>query len=296
MSLASALKFVVTHPINRSQQLRALTRVLKWQVGTRLIPGEVVFNWIDGTRFIVARGETGLTGNVYCGLHEFAEMAFVLHVLAPGDCFIDVGAHVGSYTILACGVRKAIGHCFEPVPSTFQRLMDNIRLNDLAERVTAYNCGVSDKEGELRFSIGENSTNHVVATREECADSVAVRVTSLNATLRGISANLMKIDVEGFETPVLRGAQELLSNATLHSVILEINGSGKRYGYTDGAILETMANYDFQEYRYDPFQRTLERADHIAVRAGNSIFVRAYDQVAERIASAPKFEIFGRNI
>src|SRR5258706_6390791 len=130
MSLANSLKFVAAHPVNRDQRIRALWRVLKWQLGTRLVPGQVVFPWIDGARFIVERGETGLTGNVYCGLHEFPEMAFVLHVVAPGDCFIDVGANVGSYTILAFGVSKASGYCFVSVPSTLRRLMVNIRLDD----------------------------------------------------------------------------------------------------------------------------------------------------------------------
>src|SRR5438105_1388056 len=152
MPLVSSLRFLLAHPINRRAPIKALLRVAKWQAGTRLVPGPVVFNWIDGARFIVRRGEAGLTGNVYCGLHEFAEMSFVLHALAPGDCFVDVGANVGSYTILACAVRKAAGHCFEPVPDTFGRLMDNIRLNNLSGRVNAHHCGVSDEPGELWFT------------------------------------------------------------------------------------------------------------------------------------------------
>ena len=47
-----------------------------------------------------AAGMTGATGNVYCGLHEFEDMALVLHALRPRDLFVDVGANVGSYTVL----------------------------------------------------------------------------------------------------------------------------------------------------------------------------------------------------
>ena len=43
----------------------------------------------------------GVTGNVYCGLHDFAEMSFMLHLLRAGDLFADIGANVGSYTVLA---------------------------------------------------------------------------------------------------------------------------------------------------------------------------------------------------
>lgn len=46
---------------------------------------------------------TGATGNWYCGLQEYEDMSFVLHALRPGDLFVDVGANIGSYSILAAG-------------------------------------------------------------------------------------------------------------------------------------------------------------------------------------------------
>jgi hypothetical protein len=66
-------------------------------------------------------------------------MAYVLHTLTPDDFFVDVGANVGSYTVLACAVRGAKGYCFEPVPTTYRRLLDNLRLNDLTSRVVSLN-------------------------------------------------------------------------------------------------------------------------------------------------------------
>jgi hypothetical protein len=42
-----------------------------------------------------------MSGNIYAGLHEFGDMAFVLHFLRAGDLFADVGANIGSYTVLA---------------------------------------------------------------------------------------------------------------------------------------------------------------------------------------------------
>src|SRR6188768_213885 len=104
MSLSQTLRFIADHPLNRQHKSAALLRFLKWQIGIRLLPGRVVYDWINGTSFIVQRGETGLTGNLYCGLHEFSDMAFVLHAVGAGDLFVDVGANVGSYTLLACSV------------------------------------------------------------------------------------------------------------------------------------------------------------------------------------------------
>ena len=64
-----------------------------------------------------------MTGNIYCGLAKFADMAFVLHVLRAGDLFVDIGANAGAYTLLASSVTGAKTTCFEPAPATYARLL-----------------------------------------------------------------------------------------------------------------------------------------------------------------------------
>src|SRR6266849_8995171 len=103
----ATLAFIVSHPLNQSRPLAALGRFAAWQVASRVCP-EIEFEWIEGAKLIVSRGMTGATGNIYCGLHEFVEMAFLLRLLRPTDLFLDVGANLGSYKILAtkvCGAR-----------------------------------------------------------------------------------------------------------------------------------------------------------------------------------------------
>ena len=102
MSFFNIIKFITNHPLNQEQKLKSIVRFAKWQVGSRLVPGAIVYDWINGSKFLVKNGETGLTGNIYTGLHEFPDMAFLLHVLRDDDLFVDVGTNVGSYTILAC--------------------------------------------------------------------------------------------------------------------------------------------------------------------------------------------------
>ena len=71
----ATLKFLLSHPLSCDNRLRTLIRFARWQIGTRLISDAVIHDWVNGARFICRRGETGLTGNIYCGLHEFAGMA-----------------------------------------------------------------------------------------------------------------------------------------------------------------------------------------------------------------------------
>ena len=85
---------MVNHPLNNSNKIAAIIRFMKWQVGSRLVPGEVIYKWVNDSKIVARSGETGVTGNVYCGLHEFADMAFLLHVLRKDDLFVDIGANV----------------------------------------------------------------------------------------------------------------------------------------------------------------------------------------------------------
>src|SRR5690242_6809149 len=84
--LRGTLRFIISHPLNRDRPLAALARFASWQLASRL-RSEIEYRWIDGATLKIRRGMTGGTGNVYCGLHEFVEMAFALHLLRPGDLF-----------------------------------------------------------------------------------------------------------------------------------------------------------------------------------------------------------------
>jgi FkbM family methyltransferase len=289
MNLLNNIEFI-SHPLNQNHKIEAIIRFLRWQIGSRIVPGEIVYHWINGTKFIVRPGETGLTGNIYCGLHEFADMAYVLHVLNPDELFIDIGANVGSYTILACGAKKAYGYCFEPVPSTFERLLENIRINDLTDRV-ALNIGLADREGELTFTDNEDTANHVILDDSSSTNAIKVQVSTLDRIIQDRHPQLIKIDVEGFETLVLDGATETLKNPHLHSVIMELNGSGNKYGFREEDILEKMNDYDFQAYSYDPFSREIALLDSVINSTGNILFIRNLDFVKERVKKSSKVSI-----
>ena len=269
-SIGVTLRHILGHPLNRGHAIDAIGRFLAWQIGSRLVPGAVVFDWINSSKVIVSPGETGITGSVYCGLQEFEEMSYVLHTVTADDLFIDVGANVGAYTILACSVKGARGYCFEPVPDTFVRLRVNLRLNELDERVTCLNIGLSDTNGELLFTNDQDTINHVVTPGEaQNGNVVRVIVKPLDAVLHGEMPSVMKIDVEGFETPVLLGASETLAKSSLHSIIIELNGSGARYGFDEQKIIKLLNDAGFRAYRYRPKERRLESLETFLLCPGN---------------------------
>jgi hypothetical protein len=119
--LAHLKSFFATHPLTCDAPLRAWGRFTLWQLRSRL-QDEILFHWIGGQRLAVQRGMTGATGNIYVGLDEFVDMMLPLHFLREGDLFLDIGANVGSYTVLASGVCRAKTLAFEPDPGTSRHL------------------------------------------------------------------------------------------------------------------------------------------------------------------------------
>jgi FkbM family methyltransferase len=290
------LHFITSHPLNRSEPLRAIGRFLAWQLATRLQPHAIAVPFVDHTRLLVRRGMTGATGNVYCGLHDFEDMSFVLHALRPDDLFVDVGANAGAYTVLAAGAVGCRCMAFEPIRSTYSALLDNIRLNDLASRVDARNEGVGEESGTVAFTAHQDTLNHVAVEADRSRAVIRVPVTTLDVALRGKAPTVLKIDVEGFETRVLAGADATLRSAGLLALLLELNGSGARYGFDESALHAKVQEYGFLPARYEPLTRELRVADNGRNHTGNTLYVRSIEALQARIASAPRFTVLSSKL
>jgi len=289
MGILNTLGFILSHPLNDKRKLASIVRFAQWQIGSRLVSGLVAKRFVDHTRLLVGLGMHGATQNIYCGLHEFEDMAFVLHALHEGDGFADVGANVGSYTILAGGAAGARCISIEPVPGAFGHLLDNINLNKIGDRVTALNIGIGKESGVLRFTSGLDTVNHVLAESEERRESIEVGVERLDDVLSGFEPAIIKIDVEGFETNVVLGAQEVLSRKSLLAVIMELNGSGGRYGFDESRLHRQMLEYGFAAFSYAPFERKLVPLNGKNAHSGNTLYVRNAAEVSRRLSSARKF-------
>ena len=287
------LRFIARHPLNRRAPLKALGRFVAWQFATRLQPGAFVVPYVGETRLLVARGMTGATGNVYCGLHEFEDMAFVLHALRAEDVFVDVGANVGSYTVLASGAVGARSISFEPAPRAYRGLLDNLRLNDLLPRVEARNEALASAPGEVEFTADFDTGNHVVAGPQRGVGTVRVPVTTLDIALAQHCPALLKIDVEGYETSVVDGADRTLRSPSLSAVLMELNGSGARYGFDDRRLHERILRYGFMPAQYDPERRELRAREWRGSSEGNLLYVRNVDSLRERVAAAPRRSLHG---
>ncbi|HTD39691.1 MAG TPA: FkbM family methyltransferase, partial [Mucilaginibacter sp.] len=193
--------FILTHPLSKRHLPKSIFRFLIWQMQSNFSPSKFfIKQFIKPVKFYARKGLTGITGNIYVGLHEFNDMTFLLHFLRSEDTFLDIGANVGSYTLLASGIRKAKSIAIEPIKSTFEILNNNIELNKLQNKVSVINSAVGGEKGTLTFTTGEDTTNHVVAEDELIkTDFATVPVITVDSLSSKNPPVLMKIDVEGYE-------------------------------------------------------------------------------------------------
>ena len=292
MSLYTTLSGILRHPLNRGHPIDALKRFARWQLGSRIGHPQVV-PFVDDTRLLVRHGMAGATGNIYCGLSDFEEMGFILHALRPHDLFFDIGANVGSYTVLAAGAAGANCLAFEPVPETFRSLRDNIALNDLLH-AHAYQVALGADPGEIMFTAQQGTVNHALAPNELDSNAIRVPVRRLDEfwPIENPPLAVVKVDVEGFEARVVDGGESVLKQPAVKAVIMEIlNGAGCRYGFDDWALHRRMLDTGFALHRYDPMSRKLEPTDEII--GGNNLYVRDAEMLRERVRAAPRRRVHG---
>lgn len=292
-ALKRTFGFINNHPLAKKHLLTAYLRFLSWQLKSRLTKELKPYLFLHGVYFYAKKGLTGITGNIYTGLHEFNDMGFLLHFLRSTDTFFDIGANVGSYTLLASGVIKSKSVAFEPIPSTYNILKKNIALNGLNKLVILENKGVGSKNEKLNFTALEDTTNHIILDSLIEQNTISVPITTLD-NYTSQKPSLIKIDVEGFETEVLNGAEQILRDTILKAIIIELNGSGGRYGYDENEIHEKLLRFGFEPYTYDPFTRKVYKLE--AFGNHNTIYIRDVEFVTNRLEKAIPFKIFNRTI
>lgn len=279
--LHRSLGFLWQHPLGRRHRLRCLLRAASWQLRSRLQPGPISCPWIGGTRLLVSRGMTGATGNLYVGLHEWPDMAFLLHLLRPGDHFLDVGSNVGSYSILAAGVCGASATAIEPTAAALTGLRANIAANGLEQLITIEPVCVGETSGSVAFTEDLGPMNQRAAPGY-AGHTRQVPLLPLDELPATATALCWKVDVEGQEPAVLAGARRSLASPTLAAVLLE----GRQ-----PEVLQAMAAHGFQPCSYDPFSRRLTPGAD--AKGANQLWVRNLPLVSQRLATAPAFSVLG---
>lgn len=274
------IRNALRHPLGRRRKLHTLAAIVRWQVASRLSRGPLDLPWIGGARLLVERGMTGATGNVYFGLHEVPDMAFIVHFLRPGETLFDIGANIGSYALLAAHAAGARVVAFEPHPKTAGYLERNIAHNRLGEQIAVRRVALSDHEGSGALTDTLDTMNHLVEPSRSGSRTVALQTLDHEAAL--LRPTMLKIDVEGHEEMVLAGGAAALADPGLLAVEIET---------VTPAIDQRLRAAGFGERFYDPFSRRLQERPVAGLKAANRLYLRDIADAQHRVTAAPALHV-----
>lgn len=238
-------------PGNRGRRLAAIVRSVAWLVNKKTLRRPWTLSVFDGAK-VRCYPDSTIAQHVIqrSEFHDWGTAKVITEFLRPGDLFVDVGANIGLYT-LAAAAKKARVVAVEPSAKNRSRLEENIALNGFAD-VCVKACAVGEESGELPFCDAD-ARAHV----EVGGQGPTVPIRTLDELLPDGEVSLLKVDVEGFELAVFRGAAKAMRDGRLPVMLFEVNQLNERYGVTDATIYDYLQGHGYKVASYDPDSRSL---------------------------------------
>lgn len=202
-----------------------------FELRRRLNLADVCFDrdgaWFVDTRGLQWRFDPAIWGSTLGAevgsVHESAELQTACQRLDQSSVVVDVGANIGAFALPVANATGAHVIAIEPVSSTFGLLNGNVRRNRADDVVTTVQTAVGDAAGEVVITTGAQSANYVLSGQTKARiGEERVSVVTLDELLADEPCiDFIKVDVEGLELNVMRGARQTLARHA-PAVLLEI--------------------------------------------------------------------------
>lgn len=289
------LKLITEHPLNQSQKIASIMRYFGFGLRNKFSSEAFAFPFVNNVKLWVSSSSTSAMLQYYNGLNDWEEMSFLLHFLREDGLFVDVGANIGVYSVLAAGVTKTNTIAIEPGSAALKAFQKNIDLNGLEKRIELATVAVGKEQGTVSFTQSLDAINRVERKEDSLLKLMEVPMSTLDVLLHGKEPSLLKIDVEGFELNVLQGGRETLKKKSLKAILIETNGLAEKYGLKEEEVHQIIREEGFERYTYDPFLRKLSLIDK-NMRLDNSLYIRDVETVAKLLKQAPRFQVRGQEV
>ncbi len=186
----------------------------------RHLPWRVPGGWM----YLNVRESPAMMARALWG-YEPEKTEVIRSIVQPGQTFVDVGANKGDFTLLAARRVGPTGRvlAFEPEPSNVRWLRRSIERNGYTN-VEVHELALGDEEGHVTLHLGEKSGWHtIVPGRRTSLGAVQVPLRRLDDVLDGRPIDHLKIDVEGAEMAVLRGAEGTLRASPRVAALVDVH-------------------------------------------------------------------------
>jgi hypothetical protein len=158
--------------------------------------------------------------------------------------------------------------------------------------------GVGEETGALQFTKAQGPENRVVQSANT-EEGVEVQITTADKLVEEAEltdqALVAKVDVEGWEAAVIRGGKAVFSRPYPTALLLELDGSGARYGFDDDAIHQELLDKGYISVEYDPRRRQIARRFQRQA-GGNTLYVNDVDFFRQRVEQSETYSVLGKQI
>jgi FkbM family methyltransferase len=247
------LKYIWSHPNCQQQQLQSICKFMGWQFYKRLTHRYLDIQLVSKVKMRCHPDSYSAAAALYCGLYDYDEMNFLLRYLQEEDSFLDIGANVGIYTLLAAyKIQSGSIYSFEALPKNYSRLAENLNLNNF-QQVKSFAIAVSDSTGSIALNLAEGDSMPFITTTTT-DNSIIVPTNTLDNCLQDQEVNnltLAKIDIEGAEILAFKGATSLLKQQRPYVWILEINDTVNHFGHQKKDVVNFLQDYGYGLYSYN---------------------------------------------
>lgn len=187
-------------------------------------------------------------------LPEQGTLKVINRFLKPGDTFVDVGANVGLFSLLASRVVGPTGKviAIEPAPVTIEALRTTVRANGLAGIVTIKEVAAGAEQGLGTLAVTQNSTHNSLLATDASANSVVSLIAPLDEIVGTTIPDMVKIDVEGWEPQVLEGMKSILQTNPNLIVIMDFEPAHiRRTGISAATWVQRMLSAGLHIFEID---------------------------------------------
>lgn len=179
---------------------------------------------------------------------------------------VDIGAHIGYYTLIAANLIGKDGKvfAFEPAPDNFALLKKNVELNSYENVVLAQKAVSNKDEITKLFLRPDNTGDHRIYDSGDDRDFVTVETVTLDEFFKNKESviNIIKMDCQGAEMAILQGMSKILKQNNKLKIITEFWPAGlKGFGFSGKEFLEEFMRYGFRFYNINEQEEKIELID-----------------------------------
>ncbi|MHA1768090.1 MAG: FkbM family methyltransferase [Promethearchaeota archaeon] len=231
-----------------------------------------VYNYLGGKIYLNIK-ESPMMFKRALGVFETRKTETLCSFLKPGMTFVDIGANKGYFSLIAAKIvgEQGLVFTFEPEPQNCEWIQKNIELNNY-KNITLFPYALGAKNGKTRLFIGKKSGWHSLLPDLDTGtgESIEIEQKTLDSVLKEMKherVDMIKIDVEGSELEVLKGAQKILESNKNIFLLIDVHTT---LGVSPEEVEKILKAYNFTIHELEPPYREIPKMN----KATQEIFAK----------------------